>query len=233
MLERSVGQDDRRQLLERIDISAAVFDSLLSELKALPISDVQGQVMMKEKLVKEYAVGKYGDLQVPESEKMAAPCNDRVKIDMTVLNEAEDALSHLRSQISSADISNDLIRAGRGHVDTIIQKKLKDYDPLAGKIESAIEKAKREVDSDRRALDDKRSALNNNDAYKIVKEQIEKRESLIAIYRSESTKLKYSQCSSNKHIGNSWRPSRGSNWKWTISESSTRKYWRSSMKRKN
>lgn len=195
----SITPDERRDLLEKVDIIAAIFESTKSQIEQLEIPPFDGQVARLEEKVKEYSQGQYeqsaiDDLpanETEDNEKDPETPETKVKIDKSSIVKAEEAIQKLKEQVRAEDISEDLANSAKGAFDEVVQKRIKKFDPLAAAVETAVELAKQEVTRVEEYLSKQKSKAQSNAAFRYAEEQIEKRKNLINVYRGELLKIRY------------------------------------------
>jgi hypothetical protein len=195
---QSLKAEDRRAFLEKADTLAAVFESIEQQIDQVANIEFDKRLESLEVKVKEYAEGRFGDIKAIEEDK--ASDNDEkeakepeILLDAIEINNAIAALQSLKDKVSSeGNIADDFVKAGKHAYDENIKKHLKKFDPLASKIEDAVKKAKAEIDRAREVVESKKSKAQSKAAFKFAEDEVDKRKTLVNVYKGELLKIRYS-----------------------------------------
>ena len=181
----------RREFLVKLDFQAAVLQGLLTDLTEIAIPDLSPELMKMEHLVREYARGEYGKMDLP-AEISKGELNIDEKFEAISLKEADCYLEEILKIAKGDSICEELAQSGHGmNADQIIKTRLKKYDPLALKLEQEIERIKAVLETRRRKLEELKEKSKTNASFKAVEEHIDKRKTLIRVYKTELEKLQY------------------------------------------
>lgn len=186
----SITAEQRRPLLERIDVIAAVYESFATDLKELEQVPLADDAIKMEQRVREYSEGKFG-LELGASSKTEKLSLPSVPSSSELLSSAREAYRELREEGSHSDITQELVKAKPGHSEQAIQDKLKTFDPLAAQIESSVTEARKRLQSCKINVEKAIAEHRSDPAFKEIDEQVRKRRMLLNFYDSELGKQRY------------------------------------------